>query len=147
MKKKEENWPNISASYISHRLPWFLNIGQRKTHIGRPLILVPWQFASCILYTVPRVHVKSKVYFGLKWTWISGYITLVSYLHIILKGTVHLKNWNLVIIYSVTKLCHVPYWTQKMKCLSLEHQNWIPFFKISCFVFHKNSYRFGMKWG
>ncbi len=32
--------PEKLASYIGHRLHWFLNIriGQRKTHIGRPLI-------------------------------------------------------------------------------------------------------------
>ncbi len=32
--------PKQSASYIGHRLPRFLNIGigQRKTHIGRPLV-------------------------------------------------------------------------------------------------------------
>ncbi len=45
-KKKEKKCakhigPKNSASYIGHQLPWFLNIGigQRKTHIGRPLIL------------------------------------------------------------------------------------------------------------
>ncbi len=39
MKGEKENRPKQSASYIGHRLPWFLNIGigQRKTHFGRPL--------------------------------------------------------------------------------------------------------------
>ncbi len=45
-KRKKKNWPSISAQKIRHHIsaiscPDFLNIGigQRKTHIGRPLIL------------------------------------------------------------------------------------------------------------
>lgn len=58
MEKKEKQ----SASNIGHRLPWFRNIGigQRKTHIGRPL--VKSLTLKCTVWTLTEPEIVGFAY-------------------------------------------------------------------------------------